>query len=327
MEFLTILITLALLQLWGSGGPIQRDEWLQSVIESVVTWTDSSGLRLFAIIIGPCILLLLFLWLVDTMLFGLFSFIVYLGVLLYSLGRGEFNETIQRYLNAWGSGNFAEAKKYALNLGETLKSESEFEPGADIYVSPNVSASADAGSTSSDHVEQSKGDDSRLHGESYQSVHECVRTAILYEGFERWFAVIFWFLALGPIGALAYRLSQNCARSEILCEEDSQLALRVVHYLDWIPARLLALAFALTGNFVSSFEFYWQSLWEDNSVADVIEKSALAAITFTTGKKEDTDDEESFRISGRQEISALQALLSRSAVCWVAIIALFELFF
>ncbi|MFT7129330.1 MAG: AmpE protein, partial [Gammaproteobacteria bacterium] len=62
MEFLTILITLALLQLWGSGGPIQRDEWLQSVIESVVTWTDSSGLRLFAIIIGPCILLLLFLW-------------------------------------------------------------------------------------------------------------------------------------------------------------------------------------------------------------------------------------------------------------------------
>lgn len=326
MDFLTVLMTLALLQLWGSGGPIQRDEWLQSVIERVVTWTDSPGLRLFSIVIGPCILLLLFLGLVDTLLFGLFSFIVYLGVLLYSLGRGEFNENIQRYLSAWDSGNLAEAKKYALNIGGVVSSRSEFESNAGFYASSNISASVDAGTTSSEHLDKNSEVGSRLDGESYQSVHKYVRKVILYEGFERWFAVVFWFLALGPVGALAYRLSYNCSRSELLSEEDSQLALRIVHYLDWVPARLLALAFALTGNFVGSFEHYWQSLWENKSVADLIEKAAVAAINDTAESKEYPSDEESFMASGKQEILALQALLSRSVVCWIAVIALFELF-
>ena len=39
------------------------------------------------------------------------------------------------------------------------------------------------------------------------------------------------------------------------------LALQWVHYLDWIPVRLLALSFSLTGNFVNSFNRYWSSIW------------------------------------------------------------------
>ena len=329
MEFLTILVTLALLQLWGSGGAIQRDEWFQSIMESVATWTESPRLRLFLIIISPCILLLLFLGLVDTMLFGLFSFIVYLGVLLYSLGRGNFNENIQCYLSAWNSGNLAEAQKCALNIGGTLNApavEPDTDTDTDSLLDSSASASAETGNAPNEHFEESGEAASRTAGESYQSVHERVRPVILYEGYQRWFAVIFWFLTLGPVGALAYRLTHNCARGDMLSEDDRHLARQIVHYLDWIPARLLTLAFALTGNFVSSFELYWQSMWENKSVANIVEQAALAAIGDANGGKEYPDDDVSFQISGRQEILALQALLSRSAVCWVAIIALFELF-
>ncbi len=69
-------------------------------------------------------------------------------------------------------------------------------------------------------------------------------------------------LGLGPAGALAYRLSEQVTRycaankgQESQQEEHpispamQQVAQQAWHYLDWLPARITALLFAIVGNF------------------------------------------------------------------------------
>jgi AmpE protein len=68
----------------------------------------------------------------------------------------------------------------------------------------------------------------------------------------RWFGVLFWFLLLGPVGALLYRLVALCAQGEArkrLPEEPVQAATMLLSVLDWPVAQLMTLSMALVGNF------------------------------------------------------------------------------
>src|SRR5687768_1365142 len=72
----------------------------------------------------------------------------------------------------------------------------------------------------------------------------------------RWFGVLFWFLLLGPFGALLYRLVALCAQGEAmrrLPEGASQAARSTLAVLDWPVAQLMTLSLALVGNFDSVF--------------------------------------------------------------------------
>ena len=82
---------------------------------------------------------------------------------------------------------------------------------------------------------------------SAEEVHAVVERGFLYEGYQRWFPVIFYFLVLGPAWAVAYRLLQLCRR-----DLEPALIERCLFFADWIPVRLLAAAFAITGDFVGS---------------------------------------------------------------------------
>jgi AmpE protein len=72
----------------------------------------------------------------------------------------------------------------------------------------------------------------------------------------RWFGVLFWFVLLGPCGALLYRLAQLLAATP--AAEDPALARKFAALLDWLPAHLMALALALASNFDAVF-----SAWRD----------------------------------------------------------------
>lgn len=63
----------------------------------------------------------------------------------------------------------------------------------------------------------------------------------------RLFAVLFWFVVLGPVGAALYRLGALACRGE--ADEFRGTAQRLVGLLDWIPVRLTALGYALVGGF------------------------------------------------------------------------------
>lgn len=64
------------------------------------------------------------------------------------------------------------------------------------------------------------------------------------------FAVLFWYLVLGPLGILAYRLislSQGLASVR-------QAASDVLNVLDWLPGRMTALLYLFVGNFQAGFQ-------------------------------------------------------------------------
>ncbi|MCP3906644.1 MAG: regulatory signaling modulator protein AmpE [Oceanicoccus sp.] len=286
MEFLTVLIVLGFLQLWGSGGPLQRDDWFYQFNENIPQRLSLAELRLLAAIGIPAVGVFLLQDLLESVLFGLLSLIFYVTVLLFSLGRGDFNQSLQNYLASWNKGDFEGAYNKATAIGDFEQSE-----------------------TSVDHV----------------ALHEHVRRAFLHEGFERWFAVVFWFLVLGPVGAVIYRLGYLAGRHDSFKSDDKSLALQWLHYFDWVPVRLLALSFSMTGNFVSSFNRYWSSILDNQPTSELLDQCAVAAISGSDASQVNPTDKEHFIDYGREELLTLQSLLSRSVIFWVIIIAVVTL--
>lgn len=69
---------------------------------------------------------------------------------------------------------------------------------------------------------------------------------------ERWFGVLLWFVLLGPVGALLYRLAQLGATRELGNElplEHADAYRRLQRILDWPAAQLMVLGLALAANF------------------------------------------------------------------------------
>lgn len=76
--------------------------------------------------------------------------------------------------------------------------------------------------------------------------------AVFHSALRRWFGVLFWFLLLGPAGALGYRLivqSVEGDAAERLVAEARRGARRLLAWLEWPVAQLMTFALALVGNF------------------------------------------------------------------------------
>jgi adenosylcobinamide-phosphate synthase len=87
------------------------------------------------------------------------------------------------------------------------------------------------------------------------------------------FGVFFWFLMpLGPACAVMYRVSEYLARAwnepdHMRNEAFGEFAARAFYWIDWVPVRLTAIAFAVVGNFEDSI-YAWRnfaSRWTDES--------------------------------------------------------------
>ena len=82
-----------------------------------------------------------------------------------------------------------------------------------------------------------------------------VISSIMLRAHEYLFAVIFWFVLLGAVGALMYCLVLNLVRRYDKADSGYAGAVRDLHnILMWPSARLLALGFALGGSLVSALE-------------------------------------------------------------------------
>jgi adenosylcobinamide-phosphate synthase len=87
------------------------------------------------------------------------------------------------------------------------------------------------------------------------------------------FGVFFWFLMpLGPACAVMYRVSEYLARAwnepdHMRNEAFGEFAARAFYWIDWVPVRLTAIAFAVVGNFEDAI-YAWRnfaSRWTDES--------------------------------------------------------------
>jgi adenosylcobinamide-phosphate synthase len=92
------------------------------------------------------------------------------------------------------------------------------------------------------------------------------------------FGVFFWLLMpLGPAGAVLYRVAEYLARTwnepdNLRNEKFGQFALRAFYWIDWIPARLTAAAFAVVGNFEDAI-YAWRNFagrWKNETTGIIL---------------------------------------------------------
>lgn len=92
------------------------------------------------------------------------------------------------------------------------------------------------------------------------------------------FGVFFWFLMpVGPACAVMYRVSEYLARAwnepdHMKQEVFGRFAARAFYWIDWIPARFTASAFAVVGNFEDAI-YAWRNFanrWTDEAVGIIL---------------------------------------------------------
>jgi len=149
------------------------------------------------------------------------------------------------------------------------------------------------------------------------------RARTVYEAFTALHPTVFWFLALGPAGALIYVVSSQYLDGLVDCDEEDEEAPgvveQVVFWMEWIAARVTGLIFALLGTFGKCFS-RWLAIFADTEtpVADTLDDLAKCALNTP-----DYGDDFA-RIAGT-EVEELHKLLDRTVWGWVGLAAIVAL--
>ncbi|MBU0808679.1 regulatory signaling modulator protein AmpE [Pseudomonas sp. MIL19] len=143
-----------------------------------------------------------------------------------------------------------------------------------------------------------------------------VQGHLVWQAYQSFFAVIFWYALLGPVAALAYRLVALSSEHATL-PALREAAVQVRHGLDWLPVRVLAASFALVGNFAGvSRALLHELLSWDISAAQLVIITARAAGEIP---------EPVIGEAGVSSLDGLWQLLVRAAVFWYAGFAVWTL--
>ena len=183
---------------------------------------------------------------------------------------------------------------------------------------------------------------------------ECMRSvesAVFVQANNRLFAVIFWFVVLGPLGPLgawAYRVTDLIRRRAVFNasraneppehgEDDEHeasdgnaarirdAAVMLHGWLAWIPARLTAIGYAVAGHFDGALAA-WRAP-KDQAPASTSEGSErlLARVGIGAMALADIDDED-IAERGVRGASAANKLVFRLLLIWAVIIAAMTLY-
>ena len=158
--------------------------------------------------------------------------------------------------------------------------------------------------------------DLKLSAADAPSLLHAVEAQLLWRSHQGFFAVIFWYVLLGPVAALAYRLlalTLDHARDQAMREQAEQLR----HAFDWLPVRVLLASFGLVGNFVAVNRALLNDLlhWDIPASRLLAEVGPVAADLGESVQGE----------AGIARLDSLAALLVRTRMLWYAAIALWIL--
>ena len=153
--------------------------------------------------------------------------------------------------------------------------------------------------------------------------------AVFRNALQRWFGVLFWFLLLGPVGALLYRLSALACEGEFArsLPAENLAGARVLHaVLNWPVAQLMTLSMALVGNFDAVFNA-WRSTHGNTLQLDAGFLGAAARASVKSELAEEAEEyaEEGMVQSMRElpELRDAMSLVWRILLLWLAVLALF----
>lgn len=299
MKFLVILICLTINYLWLKDSDRFDDSWFfrfrsrMEAVTSNIAGKISSGWLLGMIAIYAVLLVFLafILFLTGDRLFGLLTMLVHILVLLVAFDRTQPGKLASDFLEKWKAGDMEGCMLY---LQQKL-------PTSEI---PNTANEEELG--------------------KYFSKQ------LIYRCFEKMFVMFFWYMIAGPIGILFCYVSYQLRDSHTQDQLDSQVNLvaLIIRFLEWIPIRLLAIAFCLAGNFVKCFEKVKGSFWDFSSETDYSDllygyaACALSGMINDDRVDAESDEGESEYSPEVAEIEALLGLLERSQAIWLSVLAL-----
>ncbi len=163
-----------------------------------------------------------------------------------------------------------------------------------------------------------------------------VEEAVCVQANNRLFAVIFWFVLLGPIGAWSYRITDLIRRRAVFNaarDDDSQKTAAVVleaagqihGWLAWIPARLTAIGYAMAGSFEGALTA-WRATDGKNARTQSEHSEALLARVGIGALALQSDDDETVSDRGVRGATAANGLVFRLLFIWAAVIAAMTLY-
>ena len=144
-------------------------------------------------------------------------------------------------------------------------------------------------------------------------------SCIFVEANERLYAVIFWFIVLGPFGAMLYRLTNSLKfKYQDVHGTCADSARHLNHILNWPSSRLFVLGNALAGNMIEAMEAWRMN--EDSSFAvneSVLISSGLGALHYRPGTDMRDDD-----LRRSYWIRATQGLINRTLIIWLTVLGI-----
>jgi AmpE protein len=153
---------------------------------------------------------------------------------------------------------------------------------------------------------------------------------VFREALRRWFGVLFWFVVLGPAGALGYRIVQLLARDAAFAggvpPEQATPLEKLAQALDWPAAHLMTLALAVAADFDAV-----ASAWRDFHAARDRTRVLDTGFLYSAGRASvdaDIDDGEGYADGTRAQLAEMQeamALAWRILLVWGVVFALFVL--
>jgi membrane protein required for beta-lactamase induction len=151
----------------------------------------------------------------------------------------------------------------------------------------------------------------------------CLVEEIFIQTHERLLAIIFWFIILGPMGALLYQLNAEWVRQSQR-EENPELrqTLQLLHtILSWIPVRLAALSYAIVGSFVHALQawnerYHTSTKIPDCECYDIMVRIGLGSLQHHG----EAEDEYTL-----QTVREALGLCTRAFMAWITVLAVLTL--
>ena len=161
-----------------------------------------------------------------------------------------------------------------------------------------------------------------------------VEESVCIQANNRLFAVVFWFVLLGPVGAWTYRVTDlirrravfNALRADLGDETPLTAASEMLHgWLVWIPARLTAIGYAMAGSFDGALTAWRKA---DDSVPSTSHgQSERLLAKVGTGALGLRDEEgESLADRGIRGATSANGLVYRLLFIWAAVIGAMTLY-
>jgi len=289
MMFLTVIICLLANHYWRRRRRLPVESWFNGWYRWLERrwahgrkrWLSHPGVFVAILCLLPLLPVAGLLWVLDALLFGLPALVVHLLILLHGMPRLNLADLVNDYLFRWRQGSYEAAYRYT---EQVVPEAFERQPT------------------------------------DYSCMNQQFFEFVLGNSFVRLFALLFWYIALGPVAALGYWLLDR-TRVEATDLGVRRVAYQLTGLIEWLPTRLVSLGFSLAGDFVAGFGKLRERML--HGPTDLANHSLLKTCAVAgMGRPGDAGREAEYAFRAAWELTALQELLVRTQVVWIIILAL-----